>query len=293
MHVRIIALSAPTLRAPMLACGISLLLSGPGAIDAATPLPIDETAAEPLRYVGKDQPDPAYFDGRLPHAVGVHRYQAFRANRTRAAEGGLLGWTYNHAPMLAHWQGRFWMQYLSDPKEEHAPPGRTLVISSADGRDWTAPQIAFPEIQLPAFTPPPRYFRNEQVPAVPAGMGAIMHQRMGWYVAPDGRLLTLGFYGYSPTIRWGPNRGQGIGRVVREVFADGSFGPVYFIRYNRESGWDERNTPWFPFYRTSPDAGFVESCDVLLADKLMTLAWWEEDRQKDGFFALDPGAEEP
>jgi hypothetical protein len=32
------------------------------------------TAAEPIRYIGKDQPNPGFFDGRLPHAVGVHRY---------------------------------------------------------------------------------------------------------------------------------------------------------------------------------------------------------------------------
>ncbi|HEY5552924.1 MAG TPA: hypothetical protein VIK52_13615, partial [Opitutaceae bacterium] len=122
------------------------------------------------------------------------------------------------------------------------------------------------------------------------GTGAIMHQRMGWYVAPDGRLLTVAFYSYCPSERWGPNRGHGIGRVVREVFADGTFGPIHFIRYNREAGWDEKNTPWFPSYKSSSDAGFVAACDALLADKLMTLQWWEEDRQKDGFFAIDPPA---
>lgn len=265
------------------------------ALPAARSAPpsLADSEAEPLRYTGKLEPDPAYFDGRLPQAVGVHRYQAFRANRTQPLEGGFVGWTYNHAPMLAHWQGRFWLQYLSDLKEEHLPPGRTLLLSSANGRDWTAPRVVFPEIHLPAFTPQPRYFNGEQVPSIPEGMAAVMHQRMGWYVAPDGRLLTLGFYSYCPNIRWGPNRGQGIGRVVREVHADGSFGSVHFIRYNREAGWDEKNTPWFPFYRTSGDSGFVAACEALLADKLMTLQWWEEDRQKDDFFALDPGSEEP
>jgi hypothetical protein len=91
-------------------------------------------------------------------------------------------------------------------------------------------------------------------------------------------------------VRWGPNRGSGIGRVVREVHADGSFGPIAFIRYNREAGWDEKNTPWFPSYRASQDAGFVAACDALLADKLMVQQWWEEDRQTDGFFALNPPA---
>lgn len=260
---------------------------------AAMPPPLAESAAEPLRYTGTLAPDAGYFDGRLPHAIGVHRHQVFRANRTQPPEGGLAGWTYNHAPMLAYWRDRFWLQYLSDPLEEHAPPGRTLVLSSADGRVWTAPQLVFPVIHLPEITPPPRYFNGQTLPPLPAGTGAIMHQRMGWYVAPDGRLLTLGFYSYCPNTRWGPNRGQGIGRVVREVLPDGGFGPIYFIRYNREAGWDESNTPWFPSYQTSDDTGFVAACEALLADKLMTLAWWEEDRQKDGFYMLDPGTEEP
>mgnify|MGYP001609627142 CR=1 FL=1 len=58
---------------------------------------------------------------------------------------------------------------------------------------------------------------------------AQMHQRMGFYVAPNGRLLVLGFYGIPRR----PNDGRGVGRVVREVLADGSFGPVFFIRDNR------------------------------------------------------------
>jgi hypothetical protein len=278
----------PRARVPLWSAAISALLAAYPAF-AVQPPSVTESAAEPIRYVGKPQPDPAFFDGRLPHAVGVHAYQVLRANRSQAPEGGLFGWTYNHAPMLAYWQGRFWLQYLSNPKEEHMPPGRTLVASSTDGRHWAAPQVVFPEIMLPAITPPARYFEGRyQVPPIAAGTGAIMHQRMGWYVAPNGRLLTLAFYSYCPSVRWGPNRGQGIGRVVREVFADGTFGPIHFIRYNREAGWDEKNTPWFPSYQKSHDNGFVAACDALLANKLMVQQWWEEDRQQDGFFALNP-----
>ena len=39
---------------------------------------------------------------------------------------------------------------------------------------------------------------------VPAGMPAVMHQRMGFYTAPDGRLLTLGFYSFCNTPRDAP-----------------------------------------------------------------------------------------
>ena len=58
-------------------------------------------------------------------------------------------------------------------------------------------------------------------------------------------------------------------------------------RYNRHAGWDESN-PRYPFYTTSNDAGFVEACESLLADKLRTLQWWEEDRGTDGFYVIDP-----
>jgi hypothetical protein len=115
---------------------------------------------------------------------------------------------------------------------------------------------------------------------------------MGFYTAPDGRLLTLGFYSYSPTPRDAPNKGQGLGRVVREIYRNGKLGPIYFIRYNRHAGWNETNTS-YPFYKKSKDEGFVAACDALLADKLMTLQWWEEDRAKDGFFTIQLNGVEP
>ena len=46
-----------------------------------------------------------------------------------------------------------------------------------------------------------------------AGTLAVMHQRMGFYVAPDNRLLVLGFYGHTED----PFGKGGIGRVVREA----------------------------------------------------------------------------
>ena len=70
---------------------------------------------------------------------------------------------------------------------------------------------------------------------------------------------------------------------MREVYADGNFGPIYFIRYSRHNGWNEQNTS-FPSYTNSPDAGFKRACEALLANRLMTLQWWEEDRAKDGFY---------
>jgi len=247
---------------------------------AQNPPSIKDSAKEPVKYIGDRQPDKYCFDGRLPHAVGVHHYQAFRANRTYPAEGGEIGWTYNHQPYLAYWKEKFYFQYLSDLIAEHDPPGRTLLMTSEDGRHWSNPVVIFPEYDLPEI-------KGEDY-IIPAGTKAVMHQRMGFYVAPNGRLLTSGFYGYCATNRHSPNAGNGLGRVIREIYDDGTLGPIYFIRYNRHAGWNEENTN-FPFYKTSRDKGFLQACEALLKDKLITLQWWEEDRGKDGFYVIDPG----
>ncbi len=255
------------------------------ALAAKMPPPIEKCASEPVRYIGTRQTDKRFFDGAIPHAVGTHSYQAFRANRTDPPEGGDVGWTYNHQPYLAYWNGKFYLQYLSAVFEEHHAPGRTLIMTSEDGRTWSNPKVVFPKYRLP------RIRKGEHMaPAdVPEGTYSVMHQRMGFYIAPNGRLLTLAFYGFCATHRHSPNTGNGLGRVVREIYRDGSFGPIYFIRYNRHAGWNESNTS-YPFYKTSPDKGFLEACEALLSNKLVTLQWWEEDRGKDGFYPIDPGA---
>ena len=247
--------------------------SFPSAELAGTP-----AAREPVRYTGELQPDPAFYDGRLPHAAGVHHIQVFRARRTGAS--GDAAFTYNHQPYLVWWRGRFYLQFLRAPRHEHDAPTITLLVTSADGYAWTSPQTLFPEYQLPAF--------KLDGATYDAGMSAVMHQRMGFYVAPNGRLLTLGFYGICPDSNHSPNAGNGVGRVVREVRADGTFGDIHFIRYNRHAGFDETNTS-YPFYTASGDAEFRAACEALLADRLATLQWWEEDRGTDGFFAIDPG----
>ena len=67
------------------------------------------------------------------------------------------------------------------------------------------------------------------------------------------------------------------------------WGPIYFATTG--AGWHEGNT-LYPFYRASPDTGFVAACDALLADRLKTMQWWEEDRSEDGFFSV-PGYQAP
>jgi hypothetical protein len=181
--------------------------------------------------------------------------------------------------MLCYWNGRFYLEYLSNPHSEHVPPGQTLLTSSVDGVHWDKPTVVFPVYRVPDGV-----YRGPH--PLPPSSDAVMHQRMGFYVAPDGRLLVLGFYGCCPTPVDFPNDGWGIGRVVRELTRNGALGPIYFLRINRHAGWNESNIR-YPFYRTAADAGFIAACDALLANKLVTLPWWEEDRSPDGFYAVE------
>jgi len=247
---------------------LTFLLLG---LAAAIPLTLSAaesrgTAAEPIRLVSKAEPDFTHHDGGLPPVVGAHNIQVMRANRSQPDADGAdgLGWTYSHAPMLCYWNGRFYLEYLTDPVGEHIPPGQTMLTESTDGCNWSRPRVVFPP------------FKPEGEEEV-----TVAHQRMGFYVAPNGRLLVLSFYGRAPR----PNDGSGIGRAVREIHQDGTFGPIHFIRYNLQSASGKDTLP-YPFYKQSDNAEFVAACDALLANKLMTQQWWEEDRGEDGFFAI-------
>ena len=228
------------------------------------------TVAEPVAYVGGEICNPRLHEGGFRYAIGVENIQVMRANRTHPEEADDYGWTYNHAPNITYWQGKFYLEYLSNPVDEQQPPGQTLLVTSVDGRRWSKPVVAFPPYKAPeGVTIPKPYY------------GYIMHQRMGFYTAPDGRLLLLAFYGHS----YNPFKEGGIGRVVREIYPDGSMGPIYFIRYSSHTKWDASNTA-YPFYTQSKDKGFRKACEALLADRLKTLQWIDEDRGLDGFYTL-------
>lgn len=223
---------------------------------------------EPVRYIGGNTIDPNLHEGRLRYAVGTENIQTMRANRTHPEYADDQGWTYNHGSNLCYWNGKFYQQYLSNPIDEHVSPGQTLVLTSTDGRNWEKPKVVFPPYKAPAGVEIPKGYK-----------GYMMHQRMGFYVAQNGRLLVLGFYGHSED----PFEKGGIGRVVREIFKDGTMGPIYFIRYTSNAQWNESNTS-FPLYKRSDDKEFVAACDALLNDRLMTFQWHDEDSGADGFY---------
>lgn len=230
---------------------------------------------EPVRYVGGQFIDPFTHEGGLRYAIGVENMQTMRANRTHPEWSEGYGWTYNHASNLAYWNGQFYQQYITGEADEHVPPVQTMLITSKDGRHWSFPKVIFPPYEAP---------KNAKIPE--GSTGYMMHQRMGFYTAPNGRFLTLAFYGHSED----PFREHGIGRVVREIYQDGSFGPIYFIRYDSQTPWNEKNTA-YPLYKKSKDKGFVTACEALLNDKLQTLQWFEEDHGDDGFYSFNKGGQ--
>jgi hypothetical protein len=220
-------------------------------------------APPPLAYTGTEAVT-TDADGGLRPVVGVQAIQVVRANRTAPEHADQLAHTYTHQPMLAYWHGKFYLEYLSATRNEHDPATVDSLTTSTDARHWEIPRVIFP-----AF-------------ALPDGSQTIEHQRMGFYVAPDDRLLVLGFYGKAPA----PNDGTGLGRAVREIHDDGTLGPIYFIRMNGKQPY-ANFTPPYPLYTAAPDKGFVAACDALLANKLMTAQWWEEDQlDESGFFSI-------
>ncbi|WP_187262078.1 exo-alpha-sialidase [Pontibacter beigongshangensis] len=234
-------------------------------------------AQDTIKYTGKTLSNVDYHHGQLSPAIGVHNIQVMRANRENPTPANGFGWTYNHAPMLAYWNNTFYMNYLSDPVGEHIPPSQTLLQTSKDGYSWTGPEIIFPPYKVPDGT------RKEGHPGVAKDLYAIVHQRMGFYVSKDNRLLALAYYGIALDAKDDPNDGKGIGRVVREIKKDGTFGPIYFIRYN--SSWDKKKSE-FPFYTKSKDKGFVKACKELMADPLMMQQWAEEADRNDPLIPL-------
>ncbi|UCH13995.1 MAG: six-hairpin glycosidase [Bacteroidales bacterium] len=230
-----------------------------------------------IRYTGNTLSNVDYHHGQLSPVKGVHNIQVLRANREHPEEAEGYGWTYSHAPMLAYRNNTFYLQYLSNSVGEHIPPGQTLLVTSKDGCRWSKPIALFPRYKIPDGT------IKEGYPGVARDLYAVMHQRMGFYMSEKNRLLALAFYGICMDRKDKPNDGKGIGRVVREIYPDGSFGPVYFIRYN--SGWGKNNTN-YSFYDTSKDKGFVEACDELLANPLMMQQWNEEADRDDPLIPL-------
>jgi Sialidase-like, CBM domain len=226
-----------------------------------------------VRYIGNTLSNVDYHHGQLSPAIGVHNIQTFRANRADTENN----WTYNHAPMLAYWNNSFYLEYLSNPVGEHIAPGQTLLQTSNDGYNWSKPVVVFPPYKIPDG------FVKEGRTEVAKNSYAVMHQRIGFYTSKSKRLFALAYYGIALGKGDDPNDGNGIGRVIREIKADGSFGSIYFLRYNHS--FNEKNTS-YPFYRTSTDKGLVAACDEILNTPLLMMQTVEEGDRNDPLIPL-------
>lgn len=240
-------------------------------------------ADDAIRFCGDEKADIRFFDGALRHAVGAKHYQVVRANRECPHAQEDYGWTYNHAPMICFWKDNLFVEYLSNEISEHTPPSQSLLTWSKNGEEWTKPVVIFPQYVVPkgVYTGPNKELLKQ-------GDTAIMHQRMGFYVTQDNRLFVLGFYGVSPEVHTSPNNGYGIARVVREVYNDFTFSPIYVIKYNEFGGFKKEDVK-YPFYKSSEDKGFIRGCEELLTNRLVTRQWWEEERFDTKFFKQPSG----
>ena len=230
-------------------------------------------AQDTVRYTGTTLASVDYHHGQLSPALGVHNIQTFRANRSDTFNN----WTYNHAPMLAYWNQQFYLEYLSDPVGEHVPPGQTLLQTSKDGYQWSRPVVIFPPYKIPDGTV------KEGRRDTAKNAFAAMHQRIGFYTSKSRRLYALAYYGIVLGEKDDPNDGNGIGRVIREIKTDGTYGPIYFLRYNH--GFGTGNTS-YPFYTSSKDTGFVAACREILSTPLLMQQMVEESDHNDPLIPL-------
>ena len=231
-----------------------------------------------VHYTGTELSNPSLHDGGLSPLIGVHNIQIMRANREKPSELNGNGWTYNHQPMMAYWNGKFYLHYLSDPSDEHIPPSQTFLMTSEDGYKWTNSKTLFPIYLVPeGYSKPGREDKAHN-------LNAIMHQRVGFYVSKSNILIAMGNYGVALDPKDDPNDGNGIGRVVRRINKDGSFGDIFFIYYNH--GFNEKNTS-FPYYKKSKDKEFVKACDEILANPRYRMQWVEEADRNDPLIPLN------
>lgn len=230
-------------------------------------------AQDTIRYIGTTLSNVDYHHGQLSPAIGVHNIQTMRANRTNVSNS----WTYNHAPMLAYWNHKFYLEYLSNPIGEHVPPGQTLLQTSKDGYSWTDPVVIFPPYKIPDG------FVKEGRKDTAKNSFAVMHQRIGFYTSKSKRLFALAYYGIALGEKDDPNDGNGIGRVIREIKEDGTYGSIYFLRYNHS--FNEKNTS-YPFYKSSGDRGFVNACEEILNTPLLMQQMVEEADRNDPLIPL-------
>ncbi|MBM4144342.1 MAG: glycoside hydrolase family 43 protein [Lentisphaerae bacterium] len=219
-----------------------------------------------MRYTGNENVDVTQPGGGLRLAVGAQSYQVLRTFRHDPAASDGLGWTYHHEPMITYRNGRFYLACKTNPVDEDIDPGCVLLFTSDDeARTWSSPTVLFPTRE------------------VAPGDWTFIAMRLGFWIAPAGRLYAMADYipqsGYTSGdyCDW-----LAYGVAVREIKADGTFGPIHFVVEN-PTLYPRASLP-FPYYTASADAAFKADCEALRADKIATLSWWEPIRPENFAF---------
>lgn len=232
-------------------------------------------------YIGKIHPNCDYHHGQITPVKGVKCYQISRASASKN-DDDLTGCTYKHAADIAYCYGRFYVQYLCNPKDEHTGAGVCVLSSSKDGVSWDKSQISFPAYKIPACTITD--YKGE-THSFDGSTYAFNHHRMCFFNSSNGKTLLLSFYGWSPQ-PWVCNwDNYGIGRVVRELYPDGSLGDIYFIRPCWQGGWSEELLN-YPLYNKATDGEFIAACDELLSSPLYVQQWAEENGDNDELITI-------
>ena len=166
-------------------------------------------------------------------------------------------------------------QYLSNPFGEHLAPGQTFV-STSSGRQASG-RWPVPVFHIYFLRPGPnlgsRIGDGDDAPA----HGVLSWRRMGgWYLRPLRALRPIP----RAADRHRPRRAGGssamalTGRSTSSATTPSPTGP-------------SRTRPRFPFYARSTDQpASWPPAKSLLADKLVTIQWREEDRSEDGFYTV-------
>jgi hypothetical protein len=243
----------------------------PGAAAAANESSFASASAaaaandEPIAYVGPNDVDFSVPDGGLRPAVGVQNYQVLRAFRDAPAASDGFGWTYHHSPMMQYYNGTLYVTCNSEPVDEDTGEGHVLLMASADeGVTWTFPKLLFETLLV-----------TENGTAQPT----INNHRIGFWTSPATRRL-YAMTAYYPSLYGNAPDGDDIhrkwlGYALREVRSPTEFGPAYFVADN-PSLYERAALP-LPYYTAAApsDAALVADCELLRADKLATLSWWE------------------
>lgn len=165
-------------------------------------------------------------------------------------------WTFNHSPMIGFYRGKFYVSFISNPIHETIAPSKVMISTSNDSKLWDEPKVLFP----PYFIDNTNTFAN-------------LHHRIGFHTDNNGRFFALAYYGISRNEDDFPNNGYGVGSVIREIYSDGNFGPIYFLKLNK--GRSEKNIN-YPLFTYSEDLDFIATCKELLNDPLFQMKFNEE-----------------